>query len=132
MNNDDVKKGLNAPIPIHFHIGDPEPRMTPLAVHDLESLHAKTLANIQRLENHNDELSKEIERLQMEKDAAVEDIRMLLTSYKGACKTCIHGKDQDDCDVGVGCEYCQDEKCPCKTCKNGYCNWQWRGVQQEE
>lgn len=132
MNNDDIKKELNAPIPIHFHIGDPEPRMTPLAVHDLESLHTKTIANIQQLEDLNDELSREIKRLQIEKDAAVEDIRMLLTSYKGACRTCIHGKDQDACDVGVGCEYCQDKKCPCKSCKNGYCNWQWRGVQQEE
>lgn len=47
---DETKKGLNDPIPVHFHIGDPEPRLTPLALRDLEVLHTNALALIQQLE----------------------------------------------------------------------------------
>ena len=47
---DETKKGLNDPIPVHFHIGDPEPRLTPLSLRDLEVLHTNALALIQQLE----------------------------------------------------------------------------------
>ena len=49
-SGDEIKKGLNDPIHVHYHIGDIEPRLTPLAFRDLEFLHADALAYIQQLE----------------------------------------------------------------------------------
>ena len=121
---DEIKKGLNDPIPVHFHIGDPEPRLTPLALRDLEVLHTNALALIQQLqaqnaeqterirqlEDHLREATKKVEQLQAERDAAVKSLR-------GRCFECKHNKTSV-------CLICSKDK--------GLKYWQWRGVTKEE
>lgn len=50
---DEIKKGLGDPVPVHFHRGDPEPHLTPLALRDLEVLHTNALSLIQQLQDQN-------------------------------------------------------------------------------
>lgn len=50
---DEIKKGLDNPIHVHYHISDIKPRLTPLALHDLEFLHADAIAYISQLESQN-------------------------------------------------------------------------------
>lgn len=128
---DETKKGLVAPVPVHFHRGDPEPHLTPLALRDLEVLHTNALALIQQLEAdveslrkfgenlsaRNEELHGKLIDLEAERDA-------LMHWAKGRCDTCAHKDDcvkhdpdpegyvmlwYDDCEI-----------------------WEWRGVQKEE
>lgn len=101
---DEIKRELDNPIHVHYHISDIEPRMTPLALHDLEFLHTDALALIQQLESENAEKDARIQQLEAERDAAVKDIRLSVTLYVGGCRTC-------------------DEN---------YSNLEWRGVQKEE
>lgn len=128
---DKIKKGLNAPIPVHYHIGDPEPRLTPLALRDLEFLHTDALVLIQQLmaenaqqarciENMTDKLNAmndEAAKLQAERDT-------LMHWAKGRCDTCAH---KDDCvkhdpdPEGYVMHWYDD----CEI-------WEWRGVQKEE
>ena len=107
---DEIKKGLGDPVPVHFHVGNPEPHLTPLAYRTLEELFADALAYIQQLE--------------AERDAAVEIIKK-----KVGCEAC---KCYGLCTVPLpDCGECVHENCPCHTCC-GRSNWQWRGVQKEE
>lgn len=53
---DKIKKGLADPIHVHYHIADIEPRLTSLALHELEFLHEDALALIQQLEDRNNAL----------------------------------------------------------------------------
>lgn len=55
---EEIKKALAAPVPVHYHVGDPEPRLTPLAMCELEALHADALALIQQLEEKREGLMK--------------------------------------------------------------------------
>ena len=50
---DEIKKELVAPVPVHFHRGDPEPHLTPLAYKMLEELFADAIALIQQLQAEN-------------------------------------------------------------------------------
>lgn len=61
-----IKRGLLKSVPVHFHGGNPEPRLTPLAYIALEKLLADALAYIQQLEQDNaqkDECIRELEQL---------------------------------------------------------------------
>ena len=123
---DEIKKGLNSPIPVHFHIGDPEPRLTPLAFRDLEFLHTDALALIQQLqeevskyEEGYDALTKIIKRLEAERDAAVADLN--------EAKDCTNCKNECNCkSANYDCKNCNVADCPCKACR-----YEWRGVQKE-
>lgn len=114
---EEIKKALAAPVPVHYHVGDPEPRLTPLTMCDLEELKADALALIQQLE--------------AERDSAVADIRLAFNSYVGTCRTCKHGENQVDCIEPIRCENCENEKCKCQSCDGYDSNWEWRGVQKE-
>lgn len=130
---DDVKKMLKYSFKscwTALELGDP--LGYPQAVISAYEAMGNALDFIQQLEAQNTELLEKIEQLQAERDAAVADIHLAYTSYVGACQTCMHAKNQYDCDSAVGCAHCTDEKCVCQSCDNDYCNWQWRGVQKEE
>lgn len=125
---DDVKKGLNDPIPVHFHIGDPEPRLTPLAMVDLEGLHTDALALIQQLESKLEcsqmtidgltatllKCDTVIKQLQAERDAAVADLKVV-----DVCTVCKHDGTRADVE-------------PCSWCSSIHTAFEWRGVQKEE
>ena len=65
-------------------------------------------------------LAAELERVKLERDAAVEDLETM-GEARPYCGLCAHEK------VGI-------DEAPCGTCREGYIenNWQWRGVQKEE
>ncbi len=73
---EEIKKELADTVPVHFHIGDFEPRLTPLTMYDLEALHADALAYIQQIES--------------KLNQAVEDIRMLGRTGEFICPVCAH------------------------------------------
>jgi hypothetical protein len=103
---DEIKKGLADNIPVHYHLGDLEPRLTPLMMVDLEDLHADALTLIQKLE--------------AERDAAVADLEHV--------KDCDSCKYDDACFTGKkDCFGCHEKRCPCLTCQ-----YEWRGVQKED
>ena len=124
---EETKKVLNDPIPVHFHIGDPEPRLTPLTLRDLEVLHTNALALIQQLQDDNAQLNRcienmtdklnamndEVAKLQAERDAAVESMR----KDPHCCFHCKHKGEWPSCN--------SDPR------PNGIC-FEWRGVQKEE
>lgn len=103
---DEIMNGLADPVPVHFHGGNPEPHLTPLAYKALEALHADALALIQQLEAQNAEL-------QAERDAAVRDID--LNSRCHACRKFF--KNGGECSGGIICISRRFE---------------WRGVQKED
>ena len=117
---DEIKNGLDNPIHVHYHISDIEPRLTPLALHDLEFLHADALALIQQLEKDNDQLRNYIRLLQAERDAAVACLKKA-ANEKGECFGCkwYNGKNCTHPDYKMLCSSHDDK-------------WEWRGVQKEE
>lgn len=55
---DETKEWLGDPVPVHFHVGNPEPHLTPLAYRTLEELFADALAYIQQLEAERDAMKE--------------------------------------------------------------------------
>ena len=118
---DDIKKGLEKEIPVHYHLPNPEPRLHPTELIELESLHASALAYINKLEQR-------LAQLERERDAAVEDLR---EADMVDCCHCKHYKvyGANECDAeDCTCDDCKRD-CPCKNCKTNS-NWEWRGVQE--
>lgn len=125
---DEIKEWLGDPVPVHFHRGNPEPCLTPLAYKTLEELFADALALIQQkeqenaeqaerirvLEDHLREATKKIEQLEAERDALIEQAR-----ENDVCVLCKHK------DVPCDAE-------PCVSCCAGGLRFEWRGVQKEE
>jgi len=114
---DEIKKGLADPIHVHYHIADIEPRLTSLALHDLEFLHADALAYIQQIEadkkramENAEILSVAVSRLEKERDAAVADINIARP-----CRIC---KNKND-------DYI------CSHCNIPGRDFEWRGVQKD-
>lgn len=84
---EEIKRELEEGIRVHYHISDIEPRLTPLALRDLEFLHDDALAIIQRLEATVSEkekvvaeLSGIIGQLEAERNQLLEKIEMLETN----------------------------------------------------
>ena len=124
---DEIKRELDNPIHVHYHISDIEPRLTPLALHDLEFLHADALALIKQLEAQNAELLEKVEKLKTERDAALADFKLYRErNIKGECG--VYACDL--CKLGGRCEDLEENKCP--TGCTGVSHWEWRGVQKEE
>ena len=118
---DEIKKGLEEEIPVHYHI-DGEPRLTPRLLMDMQWLHKDALALIQQLEKDkndlleerelNDFLRDKVKKLEAERDAAV-------TGLKSNC-TCPE------------CKYFSDEiQEPCRGCKPNDSKFEWRGGQKD-
>lgn len=110
---DEIKKGLNDPIHVHYHHGDREPHLTPLAMCDLERLHANTLALIYQLEAKNAEKDDRIRQLEAERDALMHYLHSM------GCDTCLY----DDYD---------GSEPPCINCTATRDLWQFQGVQKED
>ena len=131
---DETKKGLNDPIPVHFHIGDPEPRLTPLTLRDLEVLHTNALALIQQLEVDKQQLEGMLTHMNQLRDAAAgralnmeERVHQLEAERDAAVRDC-------GC---FPCQTCEEREngdlCPMCEIQGGYRKFhQWRGVQKEE
>lgn len=116
---DEIKKGLEEEIPVHYHI-DGEPRLTPRLLMDMQWLHKDALALIRQLEDHLREATKKVKQLEAERDAAVADL-----AYVKDCDTC---KYDNACLTGKkDCFGCHAKSCPCLICQ-----YEWRGVQKEE
>lgn len=71
---DEIKKELVAPVPVHFHRGNPEPNLTPLALRDLEVLHTNALALIQQKEAESAEQAERIKQLEAENAQLLEKV----------------------------------------------------------
>lgn len=110
---DEIKKGLEIEIAVHYHLPNPEPRLTPREFMYMEQLHADALAYIERLEQR-------LAQAERERDAAIHDLW-------GDCCYCAHNS-------------LTDPRCieRCKRCKHaadaedrdelGVDRWEWRGV----
>lgn len=68
-------------------------------------------------------LAAELEQIKRERDAAVEQVKVL-----GACAYCKH--DSFCSHTIPDCMNCKNERCPCYVCGH-QSQWQWRGVQEE-
>lgn len=133
---DEIKEWLGAPVPVHFHRGDPEPHLTPLAYKTLEELFADALALIQQLESDKQQLEgmlthmnqlrdaaagralkmeERVQQLEAERDAAVKDLQTCAPCR--VCKFRNRGKDDYPC-------------CDCGFHEAS--NFEWRGVQKED
>ena len=99
---DEIKKGLEEEIPVHYHI-DGEPRLTPRMLMDMQWLHKDALALIQQLE--------------AERDAAVEALTKIVQKHDESF--CEHCDNWDRYTCPPSCwTYCE--------------RFKWRGVQEEE
>ena len=118
---DEIKKGLEEEIPVHYHI-DGEPRLTPRLLMDMQWLHKDALALIQQLEKDkydlleerelNDYLRDRVKQLEAERDAAVAGLKSNCT-----CPECKYFSD--------------DIQDPCRGCKPTASKFEWRGVQKD-
>lgn len=66
---EEIKRGLLKSVPVHFHGGNQEPRLTPLAYMALEKLLADALVYIRQLEQDNAQKDERIRKLEREKEA---------------------------------------------------------------
>lgn len=110
--HDEIKKGLEEEIPVHYHI-DGEPRLTPRLLMDMQWLHKDALALIQQLQAENAKKDARIQHLEAERDAAVDGLKSNCT-----CPECKYFSD--------------DIQDPCRGCKPTDSKFEWRGVQKEE
>lgn len=103
---DAIKRMLTDPIHVHYHHGDREPHLTPLAMCDLERLHHDTLAYIQQLED--------------ERDSAVKDMTSIVGCPCGVCKYYLNDAHKEPCNS-------------CRMIRKGKeSNFEWRGMQKED
>lgn len=99
-----VKRKLLEPIPVHYHTGDREPHIAPLAMCELEGLHASAAAYIKSLE----------ERLAK----AVEDMAMLGRLGANVCSVCEHyNHGEGNRDACISCITQKEADC-----------FRWRGM----
>ena len=85
---------------------------------DIHALERDALAYIQQLEDHFRDLTKKVEQLERERDAAVADMTELMQLAQ-FCRHCKHLTDDGECTFDFATN--KDEP---------WC-WQWRGVQPE-
>lgn len=109
---DEIKKGLEDGVPYHVHKGEACLGYIALA----ETLHkmSDALAYIQQLEAANTELLTKCERLERERDAAVNELI-------GTCSVC-RWEETKKCG---SCHFNSDAWNVCES------NWEWRGVKEE-
>lgn len=122
---DEIKKGLEEEIPVHYHI-DGEPRLTPRLLMDMQWLHKDAIALIQKLQAENAEKDARIQQLEAERDALAADFKLYrernIKQECGvyACDLCKHGG-----------KYEEWEEIKCQKGCMGIKNWEWRGVQKD-
>lgn len=121
---DEIKKGLDNPIRVHFHINDIEPRLKPLDLHDLEFLHADALAYIQQLEEDNAKKHEKIMQLYI----ALENMQGIVQSITKDSKTTFQQlvTERDEAYEAI-CDHCMDIPC-----QENECYWYRKMNQTEE
>ena len=112
---DEIKIWLATEIAVHYHMPNPEPRLTPKEFMFLEDMHGETLKYIERLETR-------LAQVERERDAAVADLE---DAVDGHCCHCKNINLAAECDFNGECYACLNEECPCHE-RN--CHWEWRGV----
>lgn len=143
----DTVRELNEPIKVHYHEGDREPRLTLMALAELENLHTRALELIRRMDktivdseqlfkriyDQKGEAETRVAKLEAEKAAMLEHLRS--AAEQGGvcigCKYAVEGVEvMEHCqDIDFDCENCKD-KCPCHNCEKA-CNYEWRGIRGE-
>ena len=111
---EEIKKGLEIEISVHYHLPNPEPRLTPREFMYMEQLHSDALAYIQQLESR-------LAQVERERDAAVFDL-----GVEKSCYTCEHGDIYKSNGCYGDCNKCEKISCPCESCR-----YKWRGVCEE-
>lgn len=105
---EEIKKGLEIEIAVHYHLPNPEPRLTPREFMYMEQLHADALTYITHLEQR-------LAQAERERDAAVKDIPRAC----GYCKNYLGGEHIPHCNA------------ECMNISGINTGWQWRGVVEE-
>lgn len=100
---DEIKKGLEKVIPVHYHLPNPEPRLHATELMELQSLHASASTYIAQLEQR-------LAQAERERDAMRYDAR--------GCYSCKHEK-------------CEPDEPPCNKCVQDGLGYEWRGVCEE-
>ena len=140
----DTVHGLAERIKVHYHEGDREPRLTPMALAELENLHESALNLIARLDRNivgSEQLAKKIydqkveletrvAKMEKEKAALLEHLRSA-AEHGGVCIGCKNALEGQEvmqyCEnIDFDCENCE-KKCPCHDCEKA-CNYEWVGV----
>ena len=160
-SSDEIKKGLEEEIPVHYHI-DGEPRLTPRLLMDMQWLHKDALALIQQLQDDNAEKDKRTQQLERSlsfardladglKAATVKQEQELYVSEERNRQLEAQNAEKDariqqleaERDAAVAglksnctcpeCKYFSDDiQDPCRGCKPTDSKFEWRGVQKEE
>lgn len=136
----EIMRELNDPIHVHYHHGDREPHMTPLAMADLEQLHADALVLIKRLDRtivDQEKLAKKIYDQKVEAENKIVKLEDRVKQLETERDALINEIDtyQHPCDC---CKYAEEEasKEPCTRCKQIFkgrkSHFEWRGVTKEE
>lgn len=140
----DTVRELNEPIKVHYHEGDREPRLTPMALAELVGLHSRAFDLIRRLDktivdseqlmkrlyDQKGEAETRVAQLEAEKAALLEHLRSA-AEHGGVCIGCKHADEgvevMEHCqNIDFDCENCED-KCSCHSCEKAS-NFEWRGV----
>ena len=103
-----IKTQLAKEIPVHYHLSDIEPRLTPLELIKLEQLHKDTLLLLNQFESC-------LAQAEKERDAAADDARL-----GTMCDTCKHNNSKDYSNK------------PCYKCDETFSYWEWRGGCEEK
>lgn len=120
---DEIKAGLEIEIAVHYHLPNPEPRLTPREFMYMEQLHSDAL-------DYMLELEQRLAQAERERDALLDDLRhtfdpCCVCKKKDVCEQYCPENDYD-------CPKCKDKhRCICHNCTSSNDLWEWRGVCEE-
>lgn len=129
---EEIKVWLATEIAVHYHLPNPEPRLTPREFMFLEKMHGETLAYIEQLEADNASKRKRIDELEARLAQVEKKNAALLHDLKTADQECLFCKRNKFPDENCCCECgeCQTP-CACFSCKdNQY--YLWSGVSEKK
>ena len=159
-SSDEIKKGLEEEIPVHYHI-DGEPRLTPRLFMDMQWLHKDALALVQQLQAENadlladnGQLTIEVTLLQAKVQQLEAELKDTKANHQHTIDIAERQKSQIDKlkkvivrlnaerDAAVDglksnctcpeCKYFSDDiQEPCRDCKPTDSKFEWRGGQKE-
>lgn len=127
----DTVRELNEPIKVHYHDGDREPRMTPMALAELVNLHTRALDLINRLDRTIVDSEKLFKRIYEQKGEA--ETRVAQLEAEKAQLEAERDAAVADINVARSCRICRNlESDPvCAQCSVGGRNFEWRGLKKE-
>ena len=80
-----------------------------------------------------------IRQLERDRNVAAQENTALRADLKEAdaieCSHCLHFRTEEQTDPCIeadyDCDSCKNEKCKCRSCREGNPNWEWRGIQKD-